>query len=397
MPSEESATLALRTQQILAYETGVARVADPLGGSYFVEALTDATEEKIVEIMTDLEQHGGMVRAIEDGYLQGLIADEAYKLHLDIEAGERTVVGVNKFTSDEPAPEIGTYELDAEGRALQLKRLAKVKAERDPPELVRTSLAALSRAAEGTDNIMHKLIDCANAYCTVGEMVSALKAVWGRVPAAGGVLMTARILVAKPGLDGHDRGAKIVARALRDAGFEVIYTGIRQKIEDIVSIAIQEDVAVVGLSILSGAHVALTTRTVEALAAADAGDIAVIVGGTIPQGDVPKLLSAGAAAVFPHEHAARCPGHRGAKADRHRQPGVSAAPTFSSPRRHTGRAGEPDLDKRGGIVRIGVMVGPEQGDTARKVDRMLKDVEWAENAGLDTVWVPPDPPRTSTH
>ncbi|MEE2032569.1 cobalamin B12-binding domain-containing protein [Rhodococcus chondri] len=111
--------------------------------------------------------------------------------------------------------------------------------------------------------------------------------------------MTARILVAKPGLDGHDRGAKIVARALRDAGFEVIYTGIRQKVEDIVSIALQEDVAVVGLSILSGAHVALTTRTVEALREADAGDIAVIVGGTIPQADVPKLLEAGAAAVFP--------------------------------------------------------------------------------------------------
>ena len=97
--------------------------------------------------------------------------------------------------------------------------------------------------------------------------------------------MTARILVAKPGLDGHDRGAKIVARALRDAGFEVIYTGIRQRIEDIVSIALQEDVAVVGLSILSGAHVALTARTVDALRAADAGDIAVIVGGTIPQAD----------------------------------------------------------------------------------------------------------------
>ena len=108
-----------------------------------------------------------------------------------------------------------------------------------------------------------------------------------------------RVLVAKPGLDGHDRGAKIVARTLRDAGFEVIYTGIRQRIEDIVSIALQEDVALVGLSILSGAHVALTTRTVEALRAADAGDIAVVVGGTIPQADVPKLLSAGAAAVFP--------------------------------------------------------------------------------------------------
>jgi len=109
----------------------------------------------------------------------------------------------------------------------------------------------------------------------------------------------ARVLVAKPGLDGHDRGAKIVARTLRDAGFEVIYTGIRQRVEDIVATALQEDVAVVGLSILSGAHVALTGRIVEALRAADGGDIAVVVGGTIPQGDVPKLLEAGAAAVFP--------------------------------------------------------------------------------------------------
>ncbi|WP_409428332.1 cobalamin B12-binding domain-containing protein [Mycobacterium sp. SMC-11] len=109
----------------------------------------------------------------------------------------------------------------------------------------------------------------------------------------------ARVLVAKPGLDGHDRGAKIVARTLRDAGFEVIYTGIRQRVEDIVSTALQEDVAVVGLSILSGAHVALTGRIVDALRAADGGDIAVVVGGTIPQGDVPKLLEAGAAAVFP--------------------------------------------------------------------------------------------------
>ncbi|MET7769335.1 cobalamin B12-binding domain-containing protein [Nocardia sp. NPDC005366] len=111
--------------------------------------------------------------------------------------------------------------------------------------------------------------------------------------------MPARVLVAKPGLDGHDRGAKIVARTLRDAGFEVVYTGIRQRVEDIVSIALQEDVAVVGLSILSGAHVALTARVVNALREADAGDIAVVVGGTIPQADVPKLLEAGAAAVFP--------------------------------------------------------------------------------------------------
>jgi methylmalonyl-CoA mutase, C-terminal domain len=109
----------------------------------------------------------------------------------------------------------------------------------------------------------------------------------------------ARILVAKPGLDGHDRGAKIVARTLRDAGFEVIYTGIRQKIDAIVATAVQEDVAIVGLSILSGAHLALTTKTIDGLRSAGATDIAVVVGGTIPAADVPKLRAAGAAAVFP--------------------------------------------------------------------------------------------------
>jgi methylmalonyl-CoA mutase, C-terminal domain len=109
----------------------------------------------------------------------------------------------------------------------------------------------------------------------------------------------ARVLVAKPGLDGHDRGAKIVARTLRDAGFEVIFTGIRQKCEVIVATAVQEDVDLVGLSILSGAHVALTAKVIAGLRAAGAGDIPVIVGGTIPAGDVPKLHEAGAVAVFP--------------------------------------------------------------------------------------------------
>src|SRR5260370_11185460 len=127
LPSEESATLALRTQQILAYETGVAKVADPLGGSYFVEALTDATGAKIVEIIDDLEKHGGMVRSIEDGYLQGLIADEAFKIHKEVESGERPLVGVNKFVTCEPSPDIDTYELTAEGRYPQLNRLANTQ------------------------------------------------------------------------------------------------------------------------------------------------------------------------------------------------------------------------------------------------------------------------------
>ncbi|MFF2846253.1 cobalamin B12-binding domain-containing protein [Streptomyces sp. NPDC058001] len=111
--------------------------------------------------------------------------------------------------------------------------------------------------------------------------------------------MGTRILIAKPGLDGHDRGAKIVARALRDAGFEVVFTGIRQRVEDIVASAVQEDVAVVGLSMLSGAHLALTARIVEALKAADAPDITVIVGGTIPPADILRLRAVGAAGVFP--------------------------------------------------------------------------------------------------
>jgi methylmalonyl-CoA mutase N-terminal domain/subunit len=119
-----------------------------------------------------------MVSAIEDGYLQGLIADEAFRVHQDIEGGTRPVVGVNRFVSEEPEPDVVTYELDAEGRDLQLKRLSKVRAERDSAA-VQSTLAELSRAAERTDNLMHKLIDCANAYCTVGEMVSALKGVWG--------------------------------------------------------------------------------------------------------------------------------------------------------------------------------------------------------------------------
>ena len=178
LPSEESATLALRTQQILAYESGVTRVADPLGGSYFVEALTDATEERVVRIMADLDAHGGMVRAIEDGYLQGLIANEAYRLHRDVESGVRPVVGVNRFTSAGEPPEITTYELDAEGRELQLKRLARVKAERDGVA-VRATLAVLAMTAEGDGNLMGPLIDCANAYCTIGEIVAALKRVWG--------------------------------------------------------------------------------------------------------------------------------------------------------------------------------------------------------------------------
>jgi methylmalonyl-CoA mutase N-terminal domain/subunit len=178
LPSEESTTLALRTQQILAYETGVPNVADPLGGSYFVEALTDQTQARIEAVMADLDDHGGVVSAIEDGYLQGLIADSAFRLHHETESGERPVVGVNRFASKEPPPEIATYELDEVGRDRQLKRLATVKRARSTSEVAST-LDALTRTAESNGNLMEPLVDCANAYCTVGEMVAALTKVWG--------------------------------------------------------------------------------------------------------------------------------------------------------------------------------------------------------------------------
>jgi methylmalonyl-CoA mutase N-terminal domain/subunit len=178
LPSEESTTLALRTQQILAYETGVTRVADPLGGSHYVEALTDAMEERVAAIMADLEGYGGMVKAIEDGYVQRLIADEAYRRQQALESGRQVVVGVNRFVTDAPPPEVQMYEMDEGARARQTGRLAEVKRTRDQ-RAADSALEALGRAARGDDNLMPLLVDAAKAYCSLGEMVTVLKDAWG--------------------------------------------------------------------------------------------------------------------------------------------------------------------------------------------------------------------------
>ena len=179
LPTEESTTLALRTQQVLAYETGVTKVVDPLGGSYYVEALTDAMEEQIIEIMAAVEDHGGMVRGVEDGYVQQLIADKAYAMQRDLDSGERKVVGVTCFETDEPAPDVQAYEMDEANVARQLERLADTKRTRDDGGVERT-LAQLSLGARSEDaNLMPLLIECAHAYCTVGEMVTVLKDEWG--------------------------------------------------------------------------------------------------------------------------------------------------------------------------------------------------------------------------
>jgi methylmalonyl-CoA mutase N-terminal domain/subunit len=179
LPSEDSATLALRTQQVLAYETGVAKVADPLGGSYYVEALTDAMEARVASLMEDLEQRGGMVTAIEEGYLQRLISEEAFRVQKAIASGERPVVGVNRFETDEDAPDLENYEMDEKGRLRQLERLADVKRSRSAAD-VRRALDALGQAAgRDDDNLMPRLVDSVKAYCTVGEMVDVLKDQWG--------------------------------------------------------------------------------------------------------------------------------------------------------------------------------------------------------------------------
>jgi methylmalonyl-CoA mutase N-terminal domain/subunit len=179
LPTEESATLALRTQQVLAYETGVAKVVDPLGGSYYVEALTDAMEEKVIKIMSDLEDQGGMVEAVEKGYLHRLIADEAFTVQQQLKTGERAIVGLNRFATQEQTPETEGYEFDEQGRQRQLARLAEVKRTRSAAD-VEATLGALARGASKEDvNLMPLLVDCAKAYCTVGEMVGVLKAEWG--------------------------------------------------------------------------------------------------------------------------------------------------------------------------------------------------------------------------
>ena len=179
LPTEESTTLALRTQQILAHETGVTRTVDPLGGSYFVESLTDAMEEQIVAIMADLEARGGMVRCIEDGYVQRLIADESAAVQRKIDRGERVIVGVNRYETDDQPPDAVTPRdgrRGAQGPARPPGRGAPAPA---TPRAALAALAELRAAAQGDANLMPHLVDCVEEYCTVGEITSELKDVWG--------------------------------------------------------------------------------------------------------------------------------------------------------------------------------------------------------------------------
>ncbi|MGI8872925.1 MAG: acyl-CoA mutase large subunit family protein [Egibacteraceae bacterium] len=178
LPSEETAELALRTQQVLAYETGVPAVADPLGGSWYVEQLTDTYESEVERLIAEIDERGGMVACIESGWVQSEISAEAYRQQRRIESGERPVVGVNVFQRDAEPLDVEYYQTAPEDIARQRERLARVRAERDDAA-VDKGLRALSDGAQGGANLMPLLIDCVKAYCTVGEMTSALREVFG--------------------------------------------------------------------------------------------------------------------------------------------------------------------------------------------------------------------------
>jgi (2R)-ethylmalonyl-CoA mutase len=266
-------------------------------------------------ILAEVERRGGMRKSIEDGYVQRRILHSAYAEERRIRSGDKIVVGVNTFAARETAGERGTIALhraDPEAVRRQVARVREVKARRDAAR-ARDALARVAGAARGTANVMPAIVEAVKADCTVGEIAGALRDAWGTYaelvaiaagPAervattrpAGGRL---KMLLAKPGLDGHDRGAKVLALALRDAGVEVIYTGLRNSVEQIVNAAVQEDVQVIGLSLLSGAHLGLAEKLMRALRERGMTDVQVIVGGTIPDQDIAPLKALGVSAVFP--------------------------------------------------------------------------------------------------
>jgi methylmalonyl-CoA mutase N-terminal domain/subunit len=177
LPSEKAVTIALRTQQIIAYESGVANTVDPLGGSYFVEALTDRMEREAQQIFDAINAQGGVIAAIRNGYFHREIADAAYRYQQEIDKGERIIVGVNAFQADEPL-EIPILQMDPEGEKRHLERLNRVRRERDQ-DLVARRLAELRAAAQGSDNMMPAILNCVRAYCTLGEMCDVLREVFG--------------------------------------------------------------------------------------------------------------------------------------------------------------------------------------------------------------------------
>ena len=327
LPSDFAARIARNTQLILQEETGIGQVVDPWGGSYMMEHLTHDMANKARELMAEIDELGGMAKAIESGIPKLRIEEAAAKKQARIDRGEDVIVGVNKFQVDQQ-DEVDILEIDNEQvRDAQLARLATIRESRDDSR-VSAALSALTAAAEsGQGNLLSLAIEATRARATVGEISDALEQVYGRFVANaqtvsgvygaayaddaewGGIAMDIdafvekhgrrpRMLVAKMGQDGHDRGAKVVATAFADVGFDVDLSPMFSTPEEVARQAIENDVHVVGASSLAAGHKTLVPQLIDALREQGADDVIVIAGGVIPQQDYGFLEERGVALIF---------------------------------------------------------------------------------------------------
>jgi len=326
LPTDFSARIARNTQIVLQEETGMCNVVDPLGGSYYVEHLTNELVQEAWKIIAEIEEMGGMTKAVETGMPKMKIEEAAALKQARVDRREEVVVGVNKYRLEkEDAIDILDVDNDAV-RLSQIARLTKMKAERDE-EKCRASLQALTEAAKGSDNLLEAAVNAARARASLGEISDAMEKVFNRhraeVKSISGVYGSAykgdadfekiqkdiekfaeehgrrpRMLVVKMGQDGHDRGAKIIATAFADIGFDVDIGPLFQTPAEAAQEAIENDVHIIGVSSLAAGHKTLIPQLIAELEKHDAGDIMIVCGGVIPAQDYDFLYEAGVAAIF---------------------------------------------------------------------------------------------------
>ena len=332
LPTDFSARIARNTQLVLQQESGTTRPIDPWGGSYYVETLTHELAERARAHIREVQEAGGMTKAIAEGIPKLRIEEAAARTQARIDSGRQPVIGVNKYQVPEDA-EIEILKVEnSRVRAEQLAKLEQLRAERDDAQ-VQAALDNLSRAAASSEggmenNLLALAIDAARAKATVGEISDALEKVYGRHQAeirtlsgvyrdeAGAASNIAaasalvekfeeadgrrpRVLIAKMGQDGHDRGQKVIATAFADLGFDVDVGPLFSTPEEVAQQAADNDVHVVGVSSLAAGHLTLVPALRDALAAVGRPDIMIVVGGVIPPGDFDDLYAAGASAIFP--------------------------------------------------------------------------------------------------
>ena len=324
LPTDFSARIARNTQLILAEESGVTAVGDPLGGSWYVEALTRELEDKAWALIDEVEAHGGMVKAVAEGLPKQRIEETAAERAAKVDTGETVIVGVNRYRLGQEEEHDFLAVDNAKVRAGQIARLEKIRRERDETQ-VRAALGALTNAASGTGNLLQLAINAARARATLGEISDALERAFGRyatkpepvhgiygkrsderwkAAVAGTQSVTdrlgrkPRVMVAKMGQDGHDRGANLVSSAFGDLGFEVIAGPLFQTPREAAELAIEHDVDVVGASSLAAGHKTLIPELIATLKDLGRADIKVIAGGVIPPQDYAMLREAGVQAIF---------------------------------------------------------------------------------------------------